>query len=83
MSKISVVGLDLARSVFQVHGIDEEGEVAVRKQVRRSAVLRYFARLGPCLIGMEACGGSHYWSRELTRLGHSVRLMATATSASY
>jgi len=78
MNKISVVGLDLAKTVFQLHGIDADGEVVARKQLRRSEILRYFARLEPCLIGMEACGGAHYWSRELTRLGHSVRMMAPA-----
>ena len=78
MNKLSVVGLDLAKNVFQVHGIDADGEVVVRKQLRRSEMRKYFARLEPCLIGMEACGGAHYWSRELTRLGHSVRMMAPA-----
>lgn len=76
MKKLSVVGLDLAKNVFQVHGIDAEGEVVVRKQLRRSEMRKYFARLEPCLIGMEACGGAHYWSRELTRLGHTVRMKA-------
>ncbi|MFV2089995.1 MAG: IS110 family transposase [Pseudomonadales bacterium] len=78
MNEISVIGLDLAKSVFQIHGIDAEGEIVVRKQLRRSQLRQYFARLAPCLIGMEACGGAHYWSRELTRLGHSVRLIAPA-----
>ena len=76
MNKISVVGLDLAKNVFQVHGIDTDDEVVVRKQLRRSEIRKYFARLEPCLIGMEACGGAHFWSRELTRLGHTVRMMA-------
>jgi transposase len=76
MNKLSVIGLDLAKNVFQVHGIDTGGEVAVRKQLRRSELRKYFARLEPCLIGMEACGGAHYWSRELTQLGHTVRMMA-------
>ena len=78
MNKLSVIGLDLAKNVFQVHGIDAEGEVVVRKQLRRSEMHRYFARLTPCLIGLEACGGAHYWSRELTRLGHTVQMMAPA-----
>ncbi len=78
MNKLSVVGLDLAKNVFQVHGINTEGKVVVRKQLRRSEMRKYFARLEPCLIGMEACGGAHYWSRELTRLGHTVRMMAPA-----
>jgi len=76
MSKISVVGLDLAKNVFQIHGVDEEGKVVVRRQLRRSALLRYFARLSHCMIGMEACGGAHYWHRELTQLGHCVQIMA-------
>ena len=78
MSKISVIGLDLAKNVFQVHGIDEDGEVIVRKQLTRSQMQRFFVRLEPCLIGMEACGGAHYWSRTLTELGHTVRMMAPA-----
>lgn len=78
MNKISVVGLDLAKNVFQLHGVDAEGEVIVRKQLKRSQVRRFFARLEACLIGMEACGGAHYWSRELTRLGHTIRMMAPA-----
>jgi transposase len=76
MNKISVIGLDLAKHVFQVHGVDSDGEVAVRKQLKRSQLRRFFARLAPCLIGLEACGGAHYWSRELTGLGHTVRMMA-------
>ncbi len=76
MNKISVMGLDLAKKVFQVHGIDIDGEVIVRKQLKRSQMRQFFAKLEPCLIGMEACGGAHYWSRELTRLGHAVRMMA-------
>ena len=78
MSEISVIGLDLAKTIFQVHGVDAESEVVVRKQLRRSQVRQYFARLAPCLVGMEACAGAHYWSRELTRLGHCVRLMPPA-----
>jgi transposase len=78
MDKISVIGLDLAKNVFQIHGVDAQGEVVVRKQLKRSQVLRFFAGIEPCLIGMEACGGAHYWSRELGRLGHSVRMMAPA-----
>lgn len=78
MSKINVIGLDLAKNLFQLHGIDANGEVVLRKQLRRAQMLHFFAKLPPCLIGMEACGGAHYWSRELTRLGHSVRLIAPA-----
>ena len=78
MNKISVIGLDLAKNVFQLHGVDADGEIVVRKQLSRSQLCQFLARLEPCLIGMEACGGAHYWSRELTRLGHSVRMMAPA-----
>ena len=60
MNKISVIGLDLAKNVFQVHGIDLHGEVIVRKQLKRSQLRQFFAKLEPCLIGMEACGGAHY-----------------------
>jgi transposase len=76
MSKITVVGLDLAKNVFQVHGVDDAGQVVCRKQLRRAQVLPFFTRLQPCLIGMEACGGMHYWSRKLSELGHTVRPMA-------
>lgn len=76
MNKISVIGLDLGKNCFQVHGIDDEGAVLVRKQLKRGAVLKFFARLEPCLIGIEACGGMHYWIRELQALGHIVRAMA-------
>ena len=67
--------VDLAKSVFQVHAVDAEGHVVVRKALRRAQVLPFFAELASCLVGMEACGTSHYWARELIRLGHEVRLM--------
>jgi transposase len=70
------VGLDLAKSVFQVHGVDRNEVVRCRRQVRRSEVLKFFAGRPPCLIGMEACAGAHYWARELGQLGHTVKLMA-------
>jgi transposase len=72
---ISTIGLDLAKNVFQVHGIDATGEVVVRKTLRRAQMLPFFEKLPPCLIGEEACGTSHHWARELTALGHEVRLM--------
>lgn len=78
MQSIRVVGLDLAKNVFQVHGIDSVGNVIVRKQLRRREMLRFFGDLPPCLIGMEACASAHYWARELTALGHEVRLMPPA-----
>ena len=78
MKEVSVIGLDLAKNVFQVHGVDNAGEVVLRKQFKRKEMLRFFAKLPVCLIGMESCGGSHYWSRELARLGHAVRMIAPA-----
>ena len=74
--KFTRCGLDIAKTVFQVHGVNEHGAVKGRKSLARSKVLEYFAQLPPCLIGMEACGGAHYWARELGKLGHTVRLMA-------
>jgi transposase len=70
--KITRVGLDIAKRVFQVHGVDERGRVSLCKKLARAEVLRLFAQLPPCLIGIEACGGAHYWGRELSRLGHTV-----------
>jgi transposase len=70
------VGLDIAKQVFQVHGVDEHGKVRERKQVARAKVLEFFVQMPPCLIGIEACGSSHDWGRELTKLGHTVRLIA-------
>jgi len=78
MEQISTIGLDLAKNVFQVHGIDVAGKVLVRKQLRRAEALKFFAALPPCLVGMEACGTAHHWARELTKLGHTVRLMPPA-----
>ena len=75
MKEITTVGLDLAKNVFQVHAIDADGAVLVRRQVRRAQVLLFFSRLQSCLIGMEACAGAHYWARELAKLGHEVRLI--------
>lgn len=78
--EISTIGLDLAKSIFQVHGVDAGGEVVVRKALRRSQVLPFFAKLRPCRVGVEACGTSHHWARELIRLGHDVRLMPPAVA---
>lgn len=74
--KIIRIGIDLAKHVFQVHGVDRDGKVVVRKQLRRAQLIGYFSKLPSCLIGMEACGGAHYWGRELGKLGHEVRLIA-------
>ena len=75
MRTITTIGLDLAKKVFQVHGVDAEGKVVVARKLRRKEVLAFFAKLAPCQVGMEACGSAHYWAREITKLGHSVRLM--------
>ena len=75
MTKVTTIGLDLAKNVFQVHGVDAEGNVCVARQLRRKEVLAFFAKLPPCLIGMEACGSAHYWAREIAKLGHTVKLM--------
>jgi len=73
---ITRIGLDLAKNVLQVHGVDERGKALLRKRLKRGEVVAFFARLSPCLIGMEACGSAHHWARELAALGHTVRLMA-------
>jgi transposase len=73
--EITTIGLDLAKHVFQVHGVDEAGHVVVKRRLRRAQVIAYFASLPPCLIGMEACATAHFWARELGALGHEVRLM--------
>src|SRR3974377_869222 len=78
MQTISTIGLDIAKSVFQGHGVDAAGQVVVRRQLKRRQVLAFFAKLPPCLIGIEACASSHYWARELQALGHSVRLIPPA-----
>src|SRR6202050_3598381 len=78
MQSITTIGLDIAKSVFQVHGVDASGQVVVRRQLKRRHVLAFFEKLPPCLIGIEACASSHHWSRELQALGHTVRLMPPA-----
>src|ERR1700747_3223391 len=75
MGEVRTIGLDLAKHVFQVHGVDAEGSTVLRKQLRRAQVLAFFSRLPPCLVGLEACATAHYWARELRALGHEVRLM--------
>src|SRR5580693_3023227 len=78
MQSISTIGLDIAKSVFQVHGVDPAGQVVLRRQLRRRQVLSFFQKLSPCLVSIEACASSHHWSRELQALGHTVRLMPPA-----
>jgi transposase len=75
MGEITTIGVDLAKNVFQLHGVTADGSVALRRQLRRSQVLEFFGRLPPCLVGMEACAGAHFWAREMAKLGHEVRLM--------
>ena len=74
--KITTVGIDLAKNVFQVHGVDERGKTVLKKQLKRHQVLVLLSNMPPCLIGMEACGGAHFWARRLQAQGHTVRLMA-------
>ena len=73
---ITTIGVDLAKSVFQVHGVDKDGKTVIQKRLRRSKVLEFFVQLPPCLIGMEACSSAHYWARKLREQGHEVKLMA-------
>ena len=78
MAEITTVGLNLAKNVFQAHGADAFGRVVLRKKLRREQVLAFFAELPRCVVAMEACGGAHFWGRELGRLGHQVRLIPPA-----
>ena len=81
--QITTIGLDIAKNVFAVHGIDAAEKVVVRKQLRRGPVLAFFKALPPCLVGMEACATAHYWAREFTKLGHEVRLMPAKDVKAY
>jgi transposase len=81
--QVSTIGIDLAKNVFKVHGVDAAGTVVITKKLRRSQMLAFFAKLPPCLIGMEACATSHYWARELKALGHDVRLMPASYVKAY
>ena len=77
MQTITTIGLDIAKSVFQVHGVDAASQVVIRRQLKRRYVLAFFQKLPACLLGIEACVSSHHWSRELKALGHTVRSMST------
>src|SRR5260370_2792925 len=78
MQAVTTIGLDIAKSVFQIHGVDAAGNVIIRRQLKRRYVLPFFQKLSPCLVGIEACASSHHWSRELQALGHTVRLIPPA-----
>src|SRR5215468_3817242 len=78
MQAVKIIGLDIAKSIFQVHGVDANGQVAIRRRLKRRYVLAFFEKLPSCLVGIEACATSHHWSRELQALGHTVRLMPPA-----
>jgi transposase len=83
MGEVSTIGLDIAKSVFQVHGVDDTGAVVIRRRVGRAKVLEFFSGLSACLVGIEACPSAHYWSRELQALGHTVRLMPPSYVKAY
>jgi transposase len=83
MGEVSTIGLDIAKSVFQVHGVDADGAVVIRKRVSRAKVLEFFSTLPSCLVGIEACPSAHYWGRQLQRLGHAVRLMPPSYVKAY
>ena len=80
---VTTIGIDLAKTVFSIHGTDQHGKVVVRKRLNRPKLLAFFAQLPPCLIGMEACSGAHYWAREMTKLGHDARIIAPRFVAPY
>jgi transposase len=75
MSTVTTIGLDLAKTVFQVHGVDDAGRPALRRRLSRYELVSYFAKLPTCVVGLEACSAAHHWARELSRLGHLVRLI--------
>src|SRR5512143_271613 len=83
MGEVSTIGLDIAKSVFQIHGVDVDGAVVIRKRVSRAKILEFFAALPPCLVGIEACPSAHHWSRALQALGHTVRLMPPSYVKAY
>lgn len=83
MGEVSTIGLDIAKAVFQVHGVDEAGTVLIRKRISRTKMLEFFAELSPCLVGIEACPSAHHWGRELQALGHTVRLMPPSYVKAY
>ena len=74
--EVKVLGIDLSKQSFQLHGVDENGQVVMKKSLTRNKLTAFMAKLAPCLIGMEACGGAHHWTREFEKMGHTVRMMA-------
>src|SRR4029450_4303172 len=83
MGDVSTIGLDIAKSVFQVHGVDAGGAVVIRRRITRAKLLEFFAALPPCLVGIEACPTAHYWSRRLQAFGHTVRLLPPSYVKAY
>src|ERR1700682_3186719 len=83
MGEVSTIGLDIAKSVFQVHGVDLAGAIVIRKRISRAKVLDYFGQLPPCLVGIEACPSAHHWGRELQALGHTVKLIPPSYVKAY
>jgi transposase len=83
MGEVSTIGLDIAKSVFQIHGVDAAGVVVIRKRISRAKLLEFFGTLSACLIGIEACPTAHYWSRQLQALGHTVRLLPPSYVKAY
>jgi transposase len=83
MGEVSTIGLDIAKSVFQVHGVDADGAVVIRKRISRAKVLEFFAAARPCLVGIEACPSAHHWSRKLQVFGHTVKLMPPSYVKAY
>jgi transposase len=81
--QVATIGLDLAKSVFQVHGVDAAGKIVVQRQLRRGQVIEFFKKLPNCLVGMEACATAHHWARELMKLGHTVKLMSASYVKAY
>ncbi len=73
--EVNTIGLDIAKNVFQVHGVDASGTTVIRKQLRRGQLLRFFEKQSACLVGMEACATAHHWARQIAALGHAVRLI--------
>ena len=81
MGKIIRIGMDTSKQIFQLHGVDEAEQVVLRQKLRRREVLEFFGKLAPTVIGIEACGSSHYWARELTRLGHESKMVVTGDAS--